>query len=223
MPERQPTVGLAMIVRNEEQVLPRLADSLKGHIDHWTIVDTGSEDSTREVARQVFGFAPGDVIDAEWQGFGPSRNVALRAAEPRTDWVLNLDADHTFRGALDPRQLASDFSGIDIEERYANLRYWLPRLVRSGRSWHWVGRTHEFLAAPTAGNRARAASCWLEHHGDGGNRETKFHRDLELLEQDWAERPGEARTAFYLGRTYDDLGEDVQAIAWYRRRADLVP
>ncbi len=40
------TVGLAMIVKNEARTLPRLAASLDGQLDHWTIVDTGSTDGT---------------------------------------------------------------------------------------------------------------------------------------------------------------------------------
>jgi hypothetical protein len=211
-----------MIVRNEEGVLPRLAQSLRGTIDHWTIVDTGSTDATVEVARRAFDYAPGELTNDEWRGFGPSRNVALRAAEPHTDWLFSLDADHTFHGELSPVQLDADVDGLDVEERYANLRYWLPRLVRSGRGWRWVGRTHEFLTTGADhGRLPRAPTCWVEHHGDGGSREAKFRRDITLLEEDWAERPGDQRTAFYLARTFDDLGDDAQAIAWYRRRTEM--
>ena len=60
-----------MIVRNESKTLPRLAATLRGQIDHWTIVDTGSTDDTVQVARHVFDFAPGQVIEDIWRGFGP--------------------------------------------------------------------------------------------------------------------------------------------------------
>src|ERR1700680_3935406 len=96
-----PTVGLVMIVKNEARGLPRLAESVAGCIDHWTIVDTGSTDETVAVARKVFDGIPGSVIEDRWRGFGPSRNVALEAADPHTDWLLHLDADHTVHGRLD--------------------------------------------------------------------------------------------------------------------------
>jgi glycosyltransferase involved in cell wall biosynthesis len=59
-----------MIVRNESATLPRLAATLAGQIDHWTVVDTGSTDDTVEVARAPFAYAPGDVIEDKWRGLG---------------------------------------------------------------------------------------------------------------------------------------------------------
>jgi Glycosyl transferase family 2 len=215
--EARPTVGLAMIVRNEAATLPRLAATLLGQIDHWTLVDTGSTDDTIQVARQAFAYAPGDIFADQWRGFGPSRNVVFQAAEPHSDWLLTLDADDTFHGTI----LGNELEGVDsleAEYRYASLRYWVPRLVRSGRGWRWHGRAHEYLAAPGALKSVRSSSFWVEHHADGGSRGDKFEREVTLLLEDWGERPDEPRTAFYLGRSYDDIGNSGQAMVWYRRR-----
>jgi tetratricopeptide (TPR) repeat protein len=59
------------------------------------------------------------------------------------------------------------------------------------------------------------------HHADGGSRTDKYERDLVLLGQDWDERPGDARTAFYMARTLEALENYEGAIDWYRRRAEL--
>jgi Glycosyl transferase family 2 len=209
-----------MIVRNESKTLPRLAATLRGQIDHWTIVDTGSTDDTVQVARRVFDFAPGQVIEDIWRGFGPSRNVAFKTAEPHSDWLLTLDADDTFHGAIVRDELAAA-DALEAEYRYSNLRYWVPRVVRSRRGWRWWGRAHEYLAAPGEINRVRSASFWVEHHADGGSRADKFDREVKLLLEDWAERPDDPRTAFYLARSHDDLGQDGEAVAWYRRRLAL--
>ena len=144
---RRATVGLAMIVRNESATLPRLAATLAGQVDHWTVVDTGSTDDTVQVAREVFAYAPGDVIEDTWRGFGPSRNVAFDAAEPHTDWLLTLDADDTFHGEIAGGEL-DDVDVVHAEYRFASLHYWVPRLVRAGQGWRWHGRAHEYLAAP---------------------------------------------------------------------------
>jgi glycosyltransferase involved in cell wall biosynthesis len=217
---RSGSVGLAMIVRNESATLPRLAATLLGQIDRWTLVDTGSTADTLQVARQAFSYAPGDIFEDTWRGFGPSRNVAFEAAEPYSDWLLTLDADDTFHGAIVRPELIG-VDSLEAEYRYAHLRYWVPRLVRSRRGWRWHGRAHEYLAAPGAAKTARSSSFWVEHHADGGSRADKFQREVTLLLEDWTERPDDPRTAFYLGRSYDDIGNNAQAIVWYRRRLSV--
>jgi glycosyltransferase involved in cell wall biosynthesis len=211
-----------MIVKNEAHTLPRLAASLAGQIDHWTIVDTGSSDGTPDVARRAFGGAKGAVIEDEWRGYGPSRNVALGAAREETDWVLTLDADETVHGVIDRRGLRRELDGLTGECRYVNLRYWVPRLLRAEAGWQWRGRAHEYLWLPGREPRQdRTTSFWVEHHGDGGNRADKFARELGLLEADWDDQVDPARTAFYVARTYEDMGQLAPAATWYRRRIAL--
>lgn len=216
------TVGLVMIVKNEATTLPRLEASLAGQIDYWTIVDTGSTDATKDVARRVFAGVPGQLLSRPWCGYGPSRTTALRAAEAYSDWLLHMDADETFRGSIDRAALGKDVDAVDAECRYNGLSYWITRLVRSGMGWHWKGRAHEYLAMPSGlGTRVRTEAFHVCHHGDGGNRPGKLERELALLQDDWAESPGDPRTAFYLARTYDDAGRVSDAVDWYRRRVAL--
>lgn len=68
---------------------------------------------------------------------------------------------------------------------------------------------------------SRASSPQVVHHADGGSRSDKYERDLALLSQDWDERPGDARTAFYMARTLEALEDYERAIDWYRLRAGL--
>ena len=42
-----------MIVKNEAHVIKRCLGSVKPWIDHWTIVDTGSNDGTQSLVREV--------------------------------------------------------------------------------------------------------------------------------------------------------------------------
>jgi glycosyltransferase involved in cell wall biosynthesis len=216
-----PSIGLAMIVKNEADNLPRLAASVLPHIDRWTIVDTGSSDGTQDVARRVFAPAPGIVIDDEWRGYGPSRNVALRAARPGSDWVLTVDADDTVHGSIDRAALTVDVDGFEAEYRFSALHYWVPRLVRSDARWEWRGRAHEHLALDRPARTGRLPDFFVEHHADGGNRSDKAERELALLEADWADGYAPDRTAFYLARVLEDSGRIPEAVDWYRRRIGI--
>ena len=83
-----PTLSLCMIVKNKEKYLPRCLESLKPIVDEIIIVDTGSHDSTRDIA-DVFGAR---VFDFEWcNDFSAARNFSLEKAN--CDWILVMDAD----------------------------------------------------------------------------------------------------------------------------------
>jgi glycosyltransferase involved in cell wall biosynthesis len=47
------TIGLSIIVKNEEKVLPRLLESIYSILDYYIIVDTGSTDNTKKIAEEL--------------------------------------------------------------------------------------------------------------------------------------------------------------------------
>ena len=82
------TLSLCMIVKDEEEMLPRCLAAVRDAVDEIVIVDTGSTDRTREIALE-FG---AKLIDLEWTGsFSDARNVSFDAATG--DWLMFLDAD----------------------------------------------------------------------------------------------------------------------------------
>ena len=81
-------VSLTMIVREEENNLPRCLESVRGIFDEIIVVDTGSTDRTVEIARS-FG---AKVFDFVWvDSFSAARNEAL--AHATGDFAFWLDAD----------------------------------------------------------------------------------------------------------------------------------
>ncbi len=86
--EKQQTISLCMIVKDEAQHLARCLGSAKPVVDEIIIKDTGSTDRTRDIAK-VFG---AKVYDFNWTGdFSAARNDSLSKASG--DWILVLDAD----------------------------------------------------------------------------------------------------------------------------------
>ena len=47
------TVSLCMIVKNEEENLGKCLKSLQGIVDEMIVVDTGSEDRTVDIAKEL--------------------------------------------------------------------------------------------------------------------------------------------------------------------------
>jgi glycosyltransferase involved in cell wall biosynthesis len=77
-----------MIVRDEEHNLGACLKSAADLVDEIVVVDTGSTDRTREIARR-FGAR---VFDVAWvDDFSAARNESLRHATG--DWIFTVDAD----------------------------------------------------------------------------------------------------------------------------------
>jgi GT2 family glycosyltransferase/Flp pilus assembly protein TadD len=99
-PEREgsgQSVSLCMIMKNEEKNLPRFLQGVKPFADEILIADTGSGDSSREIA-SLYGAR---VTDFAWSDdFAAARNSVLDQA--RGEWILVLDPDEV----ISPMDLA---------------------------------------------------------------------------------------------------------------------
>jgi glycosyltransferase involved in cell wall biosynthesis len=79
-----------MIVKNEENQLSRSLMSAKPLVDEIIVVDTGSNDRTRDIAKLLGA----KVFDFPWSdNFSEARNFSI--AQASGNWVLILDADET--------------------------------------------------------------------------------------------------------------------------------
>ena len=81
-------ISLCMIVKNEERVLARCLDSVADLMDEIIIVDTGSDDRTKEIAAKYTD----RIYDFKWiDDFSAARNFAFSKAE--MDYIYSADAD----------------------------------------------------------------------------------------------------------------------------------
>lgn len=81
-------LSLCMIVKNEESVLKRCLDSVKGIVDEIVIADTGSTDNTVKIASEYTDY----IYRFEWtDSFSDARNFVQNKANGK--WILVLDAD----------------------------------------------------------------------------------------------------------------------------------
>jgi GT2 family glycosyltransferase len=106
-PVRMTRVSLPMIVKNEQENISACLEAVRRLFDEIVVVDTGSTDRTREIARE-FG---AKVIEFAWvDDFAAARNEAL--ARATGDYAFWLDADDV----VDPAQREK------LEELFDRLR-----------------------------------------------------------------------------------------------------
>ncbi len=219
------TICLSMIVKNEAPVIARCLASVRGLIDHWVIVDTGSTDGTQEIVRATLADLPGALHERPWRDFAQNRTEALTLARPHGDFTLIIDADDelVLEPGYQPPTLDLDSYYLQIED--VGVRYQRQQLVRNTLAWRFVGVLHEFLTSETPA-RTGALPLVMRRNHDGARRRDPetYKNDATLLEKAVKTETQpmlRARYAFYLAQSYRDCGDQRQAIVWYLRRASL--
>jgi glycosyltransferase involved in cell wall biosynthesis len=92
-------LSFCMIVRNGGNTLAACLDSVIPIADELIVVDTGSTDDSKDIARRCGA----TVVAVPWQDdFAKARNHYLRIAKGR--WILSLDADEQL-GVVDKARL----------------------------------------------------------------------------------------------------------------------
>lgn len=144
-------LSVTVITRNEEQNLPRALASVAGLADEVVVVDSGSTDRTRELARE----RGARVLERAWTEYSDQKNYA--AAHAAHDWIFNLDADEELSPALQAKlrqwkQQAPAAVAYSMPRRARYLGQWIlhsgwypdrkVRLYRRDRA-RFVGRLHE--------------------------------------------------------------------------------
>jgi glycosyltransferase involved in cell wall biosynthesis len=214
------SVSVALIVRNEERVLGRCLESVRGAVDEIVVVDTGSEDGTKRVAQRYTD----KIYDFVWlQDFAAARQFAFDRAT--SDWVTWVDADDVVLQAdrIKPLLAATPPEVCGYKWRYMcgwdssgepSLEFWRERCVRNDGTFRWVGRVHEVLVPQWPCVQAQNHDIIIEHHPDPERGTQKRGRNLKILEDEYAASGGnlEPRMLFYLGRENADAGNTERAI-----------
>jgi glycosyltransferase involved in cell wall biosynthesis len=142
-----------MIVKNEQDTLERCLESVTGIVDEIVIVDTGSSDDTKEIAKKYTK----NVIDFKWiDDFSAARNFSFSNATK--DYILWLDADDVLlpedskkllrlKQSMDPT-----WDGVSMEyhcdfDAHGNVTLSVRRirLVKRSKNFKWYGAVHEDL------------------------------------------------------------------------------
>jgi glycosyltransferase involved in cell wall biosynthesis len=228
------TLSLCMIVKNEAQNLERCLKSVQGVIDELIVVDTGSTDTTVEIAR-AFGAR---VFEHAWQNdFAEARNFSLQQATG--EWILQLDADEELetksRGRV-KRLLAE----AKVDGFYLVVRNFLPPglaaayddclLMRLFRNWpeaRFEFAVHEQVvpALRRLGGKLSLTNLQIWHYGYiksvAQTNVNRGRRNIELLELEVDRDPANAGQCAKLGLEYLDVGEFHLAQGYLRRALDL--
>jgi glycosyltransferase involved in cell wall biosynthesis len=216
---------LAMIMKNEGPILPRLFDSIRGFVSEYCVMDTGSTDDTVDVLKSID--MPGKILHGPFINFAQARNAMInqcRDVMTTCDYFVLLDADMVLR--VDPAWNWDDLDDKDVYNmiQISSVEYENVRVIRrTADRIKVVGATHEYYDVPDNYTRGLISKDLVYIHdvGDGKAKGDKSERDERLLREELANDPNNPRTVFYLANTLRDMGRQADAIPYYEQRSRM--
>lgn len=214
------TVAAVMVVKDEAENLPRFFASGRGFFDKVIALDTGSQDSTRQVLLDHGAI----VYEAPWDGFASARTQVARLARGEADWLLQIDADMTvsphsgLKAWLDSppgEHRDGEVTAWNVLIRDGRLEWRMPYLLRGDLEWSYRGVTHSFLVGQ--GKRRPLLGLTIRHHGTYSRE--KLERDIRVLQPGVDE--GDPRSVYYMAWALKAVGRTQEAIDMYRRRSHM--
>lgn len=148
------TISLCMIVKNEEAILARCLDSIADLMDEIIIVDTGSTDTTKEIAARYTE----KIYDFVWcDDFSAARNFAFSKAG--CEYIYSADADEILdeenrqrfsllkEGLLPEVDIVQMKYGNQLEQGtvYNFDEEYRPKLFKRLRTFIWEEPIHEMV------------------------------------------------------------------------------
>jgi len=225
-----PKICLNMIVKNESTIIIRLLESVTPLIDSYCICDTGSTDNTITLIQEYCESKniPGKIIEESFRDFGYNRSYALKFCNDmkNADYILLMDADMKLEINTPDIQ---KFKNMLINDAYyvvqgcPNFYNENIRIIRNDPTYHYWGVTHEYIELPDNAVIENISKdiLFINDINDGGCKENKFQRDVELLIKGLEANPNNPRYLFYLANSYRDSKQYEKAIEIYIKRIQV--
>jgi glycosyltransferase involved in cell wall biosynthesis len=145
-----------ILTLDEERHIARAIESVRGIADRIAVVDSGSTDRTREIARELGAL----VLENPWVNHATQFNWALDRLAPDACWVLRLDADEVVTPAL-AAEIAARLPGLPPEVEGVVVS---RRMTFLGRPLRHGGLFPVRVLRLFRLGRGRCENRWMDEH-----------------------------------------------------------
>ena len=221
-------ISLVMMVKDEENNLPRLLKSIEGLYDEFVAVDTGSRDKTVDILKG----AGARIIHSPWRkDFSFHRNEGIKAATG--EWILNLDADEELDKLSKQfiRKIPEEAKDV-YHSAWFTLRSFTVmgnysqsssvRMFRNGKGFYYKNRIHNHLLLGNTATMTTPVVVW--HHGYNVPVEqmiAKYKYRIEILKEDLKDSPNDPTLWHHAAVNYRAARDLKGAIAASKKALEL--
>lgn len=197
------------MVKNEEEIIEKALESVKD-FDEIIVVDTGSTDKTKEIAKKYTN----NIYDFPWiDDFSAARNFAIEKATG--DWIYSIDADQILLSPVklvkEEAQRAEDEghkTALVLTKTSAGHEHWREVLFKKDPEVFWKGAYHESISIPST-----FKSKVERFRGASKSKLADPDRGLRIL----SKQEKTPRVMFYLSREHLERKQYSEAITWMRQ------
>ena len=196
------------VTNSREREIGDAIRSVVDHVDRVLLIDTGIADETIARAEAIAGQK---IVCAkhDWIDFAAARNFGLDTARSLgATWIVIVDSDERLNIAGNLRNTLADTPAhVDVLRiEHVDGFYSKEKIIRAASDAEFFGPTHEALLC--SGERTTLANATFDELPKTQEQlRRKFERDFELLFDYVEKHPEDPRWWYYLGATYEGLGD----------------
>jgi glycosyltransferase involved in cell wall biosynthesis len=221
-------ISVAIIVKNEEDIIRRCLNCVSKFADQIVVVDTGSTDKTKEIINEEYSSVElydskkfnKDTHFSDFE-FGTAKNEAVdRCVNP---WVIWWDADDFMDDAsIDKIKITARDSALDViydfRIVFGTSKFYHSRMLPNGKGIRFDEdhSCHEFLTAKKGIRRFKRDDIKIQHLPGKKGGLPSAERNVKIMEKDYyVKGRKDSRTLFYLANSYRELKNNKEAIKFY--------
>ena len=203
---------LVMIVKNSGDDIVKMLEAARDHIDHWTILDTGSTDNTMENITKTLRNVPGELYngvelyDDPFVDFSTARNRALDLAGDRCTFTIMLDDTYNIHDGKLMRKFLQKKVKCTREQGYYIIiedpekQYPSTRVLRSADKIRYKHKIHEDvvldrIGGTTPGGVVDNISAYMKMRTS-----RRLASDIVFLREEIEKYPSDRRIRLHMAR-----------------------
>ena len=232
-------ISACLIVKNESGQLKFCLQSIRPYVEEIVVVDTGSVDSSQDIAKE---FADKFEIFTDCND-DQGRIVSFALARQRSfdlatkPWCFWVDGDDEVVGAnklIDvvnkaekekdgrPTMIMLPYEYSHDENGNVTCLHYRERIINPKSEFEWKGPVHEVCSPKSSAQALQSDAVKIVHKRQKSGKVIEPNRNLRILKSHY-EKVGESdvRQLYYLGLEYGNAGDIGNSIKFHKRYVEL--